>query len=179
MQFPPELLNQIGIVLEMVVAVVTALFVAFWIGLAIWTLRDIRARTRDFFAWLLAFLLVLATGPVGVLLYLLVRPKDTLAAVYDRQLEEEALLREITARRACPSCQTVTEPDWLICPRCRAELRHTCSTCSRPLELSWVACPYCTTPVTARKSPGNGHLPATIPAGPSTQALATEEATAG
>ena len=54
MQFPPELLNQIGIVLEMVVAALTALTVAFWIGLVVWTFRDIRSRTRDVFAWLLA-----------------------------------------------------------------------------------------------------------------------------
>jgi RNA polymerase subunit RPABC4/transcription elongation factor Spt4 len=156
MQFPPELLNQIGVVLELIVAGSTAMFVAFWIGFAIWTFRDIRSRTRDVFAWVLAVLLVLVLGPVGLLLYLLLRPKDTLAAVYDRQLEEEALLRDITARRACPKCQTVTEPDWLICPHCRTELRRTCAACDRPLELSWVACPYCTTPVSAAAPGGNG-----------------------
>ena len=58
-QIPAELLNSIGVVLETVVAVLTALLVAFWIGLAVWTFRDIRARTRDLFAWLLAVLLVL------------------------------------------------------------------------------------------------------------------------
>lgn len=146
-ELPIELLNQIGVVLEVIVAGVTALLVAFWIGLALWTLRDIRARTRDFFAWLLALLLVLATGPIGLLLYFLLRPRETLAQVYDRQLEEEALLRDIAARRACPSCQTVTEPDWLVCPRCGQELRRRCNNCSRPLELDWVACPYCAVPV--------------------------------
>lgn len=156
MQFPPELLNQIGVVLEVVVAVLTALTVAFWISLAIWTFRDIRARTRDIFAWLLATLLVLGLGPIGLLLYLLLRPKETLAEVYDRQLEEEALLRDITARRACPSCQAVTEPDWLVCPHCRTELRHTCASCGKPLELNWVICPYCATPVAQLKPSGNG-----------------------
>ena len=91
-----------------------------------------------------------------MLLYLLLRPKHTLAEVYDRQLEEEALLRDITARRACPKCQTVTEPDWLICPICGTELRRTSAGCGKPLELNWVACPYCTTPVAQAKSTGNG-----------------------
>ena len=45
MQFPPELLNQIGVILEMLVTGITALTVAFWIALVIWTLRDIRSRT--------------------------------------------------------------------------------------------------------------------------------------
>ena len=147
MQFPTELLNQIAVALEVSVACITALGVAFWIGLVIWTFRDIRARTRDVFAWLLATLLVLVTGPIGLLLYLLLRPRETLAQSYDRQLEEEALLRDITTRRACSSCQAVTEPDWLICPHCRTELRRTCEECGRPLELNWKVCPFCATPV--------------------------------
>ena len=165
MQFPPELLNQIGVILEMLVAGTTALSVAFWIALVIWTLRDIRGRTRDVFAWILAGLLVLILGPIGLLLYLLLRPKHTLAEVYDRQLEEEALLRDITARRACPKCQTVTEPDWLICPVCATELRRTCAACGKPLELNWVACPYCTTSVGQSKSSDSGrnNQPALFP----------------
>ncbi len=146
-QLPTELLNTIGVVLEIIVAAMTALLVAFWIGLVVWTFRDIRARTRDLFAWLLATVLVLALGPIGWLLYFLLRPRETMAQVYDRQLEEEALLRDITTRRACPKCQTVTEADWLLCPHCGTELRHKCADCGRPLELDWVACPFCTAPV--------------------------------
>jgi RNA polymerase subunit RPABC4/transcription elongation factor Spt4 len=142
-EIPTELFNQIGVVLETVVAILTGTLVAFWVGLAIWALRDIRARTRDIFAWVLATLLVLVTGPIGALLYMLLRPRETLAQVYDRQLEEEALLRDITSRRACPTCQTVTEPDWVVCPRCRTELRQRCSVCQKPLEMDWTACPYC------------------------------------
>ena len=165
MQFPPELLNQIGVILEIVVAVMTALTVAFWIALVIWTLRDIGTRTRDFFAWILAGLLVLILGPIGLLLYLLLRPKHTLAEVYDRQLEEEALLRDITARRACPKCQTVTEPDWLLCPICATELRRTCAFCGKPLELNWVICPYCASKAGQSKASGNGRTdqPALFP----------------
>lgn len=146
-QIPTDLLNQLGVVLEVIVAVLTATLVAFWVGLAIWAFRDIRARTADVFAWILATLLVAITGPIGWLLYLLIRPRETLAEVYDRQLEEEALLRDITARRACPTCQSVTEPDWLVCPHCRTELRRRCGECGQPLDLDWVVCPHCATPV--------------------------------
>jgi RNA polymerase subunit RPABC4/transcription elongation factor Spt4 len=148
-QLPTELLNTIGMILELFVAGTTALLVAFWIGLVVWTFRDIRSRTRDVFAWFLATVLVLILGPIGWLLYFLLRPRETLAQVYDRQLEEEVLLRDITVRRACRKCQTVTEADWLLCPRCGTELRHQCADCGRPLELDWIACPYCTAPVTA------------------------------
>jgi hypothetical protein len=99
-QLPTELLNTIGVILELFVAGMTALLVAFWIGLVVWTFRDIRSRTRDVFAWFLAAVLVLILGPIGWLLYFLLRPRETLAQVYDRQLEEEVLLRDITTRRA-------------------------------------------------------------------------------
>ena len=158
MQIPTGFVNELGTALSALVAVLTALMVAFWVGLAIWTFRDIRARTTDFFAWILATVLVLIAGPIGWLLYFLLRPRETIAEAYDRQLEEEALLRDITTRRACPSCQTVTEPDWLICPRCQTDLRHTCVNCSRPLELDWVACPYCTTPVSRNGAKGHTAL---------------------
>jgi RNA polymerase subunit RPABC4/transcription elongation factor Spt4 len=163
-QLPTELLNTIGVVLELIVAVMTALLVAFWIGLVVWSFRDIRSRTRDVFAWLLTTLLVLVLGPIGWLLYFLLRPRETLAQVYDRQLEEEVLLRDITARRACPKCQTVTEAEWLLCPHCGTELRHKCAECSRPLELDWIACPYCTAPVPGAKSSRRAKVPAVQPA---------------
>lgn len=166
---PAELLNKIGVVLEIVVAVLAALTVAFWIAMAIWTLRDIRTRTADVFAWVLATVLVAILGPIGLLLYVLLRPKETLAAVYDRQLEEEALLRDITTRQACPSCQAVTEPEWLICPHCRAELRHTCNACGKLLELNWSACPFCTTPVAGARSAGSGRVPQVKPIEPAAQ----------
>lgn len=142
----PELLNQLGVALELIVALVVGLTVAFWIAMVVWVFRDIRLRTRDFFAWILAALLTLGLGPIGVMLYLFLRPKETLAEVYDRQLEEEALLRDISARRACPQCQAVTEADWLVCPHCRTELRRVCTSCDKPLDLNWVVCPYCATP---------------------------------
>lgn len=153
-QLSSDLMNTIGVVLELLVAGLSAFLVAVWISLGLWTFRDIRARTRDVFAWLLAVVLVLATFGLGLPLYWLLRPRETLAEAYDRQLEEEALLRDITARRACPTCQTVTEPDWLVCPRCRTQLRRTCEHCQRPLELDWVACPYCAAPVGSNGTEG-------------------------
>jgi RNA polymerase subunit RPABC4/transcription elongation factor Spt4 len=176
MQFPTELLNQIAIALEVAVACLTALFVAFWIGLVVWTFRDIRARTRDVFAWLLATLLVLLTGPIGLLLYLLLRPRETLAQSYDRQLEEEALLRDITDRRACPSCQAVTEADWLVCPYCSTELRRSCEGCGKPLDLSWKVCPHCATPVVTAKTAEKKGREEALPA-PAVAAVASEPAT--
>ena len=176
-QLPTELLNTIGVILELFVAGMTALLVAFWIGLVVWTFRDIRSRTRDVFAWFLATVLVLILGPIGWLLYFLLRPRETLAQVYDRQLEEEVLLRDITTRRACRKCQAVTEADWLLCPRCGTELRHQCEDCGRPLELDWIACPYCTAPVA--NAPARRQVKAAPPQPVPQQVTYTSEVDAG
>lgn len=140
----PELANRIAVYVEIILTVLAALAVAFWLGLAVWTFRDIRARTRDPIAILLATALGLAFGPVGVLLYLLLRPKETLAEQYDRALEEEALLREIEELNLCPGCRRPTREDWQLCPYCHTPLRRPCPQCGRLVDLAWTICPYCT-----------------------------------
>ncbi len=145
----PELANRIAVYVEIVLTVLAAFAVAFWLGLAVWTFRDIRARTRDPIAILLATALSLAFGPVGVLLYLLLRPKETLAEQYDRALEEEALLREIEELNLCPGCRRPTKEDWQLCPYCHTHLRRPCPECGRLVDLAWTICPYCTADITA------------------------------
>jgi hypothetical protein len=140
---PEQLANLIGVGLEWLVAVTGGLIVAFWIGLVVWTWRDIRTRSADIFAALLAALLVAIFGPIGVLLYLLLRPKQTLAEQYDRALEEEALLREIEQAPSCPHCGRPVEVAWQFCPYCEHELRHPCPQCGKLLDPSWKRCPYC------------------------------------
>ncbi len=140
---PEQLANLVGVGLEWIVAVFGGLIVAFWVGIVVWTWRDIRARSADFFAALLAILLVALFNIVGVLLYLLLRPKHTLAEQYDRALEEEALLREIEQAKNCQKCGRSVEVAWQFCPYCETELRHPCSQCSHLLEPEWKRCPHC------------------------------------
>ena len=140
---PSEILNDIGVILQVIVALSGAFLLAFWLSMVVWTFRDIRSRSRDIFAALLAALMVLLFGPVGLLLYLLLRPKETLAEAYDRALEEEALLREIEERVVCPTCGQATQPDWMLCPHCHTQLKKPCAECGQLLELEWRLCPYC------------------------------------
>lgn len=140
---PEQLANLIGVGLEWIVAVGGGLIVAFWVGLVVWTWRDIRTRSADIFAALLAALLALIFGPIGVFLYLLLRPKQTLAEQYDRALEEEALLREIEDAPACHHCGRPVHADWQFCPFCERELRHPCRQCGQLLNPDWKRCPHC------------------------------------
>ena len=132
----------------------TALFGAFlaalWLGLVFWTYRDLARRSQDRLLRILAALVVLLLGPLGVILYLLLRPPTTLEEAYQHALEEEALLSEIEARSQCPGCGARTLAEWQVCPACATRLRRACPSCGHLLELGWRLCPFCAAPAAAR-----------------------------
>ena len=131
---------------------------ALWISLIIWTFRDARSRSRDIFAVLLATLMVVIFGPLGVILYFLLRPPVTLAELYERSLEEEALLQDLEERPRCSGCSRVVEPNWLVCPDCHTQLKRICPNCREKLNLRWNVCPNCGTGISQaglpRQQPG-------------------------
>lgn len=116
-------------------------------GIAIWTFRDIRARSRDILAQMLATLLVIVLPIIGFVVYLMLRPRETLADAYERSLEQEALLQAIEEPEVCPGCGQRVRSDYLHCPDCRTRLKRACPACARPLHLQWSLCPYCGTSV--------------------------------
>jgi RNA polymerase subunit RPABC4/transcription elongation factor Spt4 len=133
----------IELVIEVIIALFGAFFLAFWLSLIIWTFRDVRSRSRDIFAQLLATLMVIFFNVPGLVLYFMLRPQETLAATYERALEEEALLQDIEERYSCPGCKQKIRPDFQICPSCHTRLKRPCPSCERLLQLQWNVCPYC------------------------------------
>ena len=123
-----------------------AFLAALWLALIIWTFRDMRARSRDIFAQILAALLVAVLTLPGLLIYLILRPKETLAEAYERSLEEEALLQSIEDVEHCPGCGSRVHSDYLVCPSCNTKLKKACRSCGRAINLRWNVCPYCATP---------------------------------
>ncbi len=123
--------------------VIGAYLVAIYIGLVVWTFRDIRSRTRDVLGQILAVLLVAVFTLPGVLIYVLLRPKETLAEEYERSLAEEAVLQDLHERRTCPSCQRRIEESFVLCPYCEHRLRDTCVNCGELVDLDWIVCPHC------------------------------------
>jgi len=130
-------------IFALVATILIAYAVVLWLGTLVWVYRDIRERTRDSWSHAVSVLLVVVFNLPGLILYLVLRPRETLLEAYERRLETEALMGDMPERRACPSCQRPARPDYLVCPYCRTGLRQACAKCSKPLELTWVACPYC------------------------------------
>jgi hypothetical protein len=124
-------------------AVVAVYLAVLWLTLVFWTYRDIRQRTRDPIVQIVAVLVVLLFFLPGHWVYLILRPRLTLAELYERSLEEEALLQELEDQKACPTCKRRVHDEYLMCPSCRTRLKEPCRSCARPLSYAWVVCPYC------------------------------------
>lgn len=159
--------------LQFVGAIVAIYLAAIWVALVFWTYRDIRQRSRDPILQTVAVLLVLIFFLPGHWVYLIVRPRYTLTELYERSLEEEALLQELEDQKACPTCKRRVSDEFLLCPSCRTQLKEPCRQCSRPLSYAWVACPFCG----LEKPPREGYGPRPV-RGPAARMAAAQGAPA-
>ena len=123
--------------------------VLLWLCTAYWAFRDMQARTENPILPYFAAALIIFFTPLlflfAVVLYLIVRPRETLAEVYERSLAEESLLAEVEKNELCPVCRDRVDAEWLVCPNCRTRLHRVCPTCNRLAEPNWPLCAFCGT----------------------------------
>ena len=103
--------------------------IAIWFALVAWTFRDIEARSRSVFTQVFSTLLVVLFFVPGLLLYLILRPKETLDQAFQRALEEEYLLQDLDDLPLCPGCQRAVDPEFVLCPHCQTR-------CADPARLA-------------------------------------------
>lgn len=141
---------------QFLLAIGIAYVVALWFAVVAWTFRDIESRSRSVFTQVFSTLLVVLFFVPGLLLYLILRPKESLDQAFQRALEEEYLLQDLDELPLCPSCQRAVDPEFVLCPHCQTSLREPCPSCTRLIDLRWSVCPYCAAPVdrTAVDLPG-------------------------
>jgi ribosomal protein L32 len=129
-----------------ILVLVTGVFVtSVWLGMVLWTFRDIRSRTRDIVVQILATFMVAVLTLPGLIIYFLTRPQETLSEAYEHALEQEALLQAIEEPEVCPSCGAKVKDNFVFCPYCHTHLKKKCLACDTILALDWNICPYCGT----------------------------------
>lgn len=131
--------------LQVLLALGGAYLIATWFVLIVWTFRDIESRSKNVVTQVFSTLLAVFFWVPGVLLYMLLRPKETLDEAYQRSLEEEYLLQDLQELPLCPNCNHFIHDDWQICPHCNTQLRAPCDSCGQLVDLRWDICPYCGT----------------------------------
>src|SRR4051794_5525399 len=147
---------------QVVVQLAVLFAVALWLALVAWTFKDARRRIEDPWIVLVCVAAAAIFGPVGVLIYLILRPPEYLEDVRERELEIRAMERRLGADRVCPLCRNPAEAAFLSCPHCGTKLKDSCRRCKAPLDPSWRLCPYCETEVVALPpAPAPAAAPAT------------------
>ena len=139
---------------QIVVALIGAYLAVLWFVSIVWAFRDIESRSRSVVTQIFSTLLVVLFPFLGVPLYLVLRPKETLDAAFQKSLEEEYLLQDLEELPLCPSCQHYVAEDFVLCPHCHTQLRDNCANCDRLVDLRWTLCPYCSAPQS-----GHEHAP--------------------
>ncbi len=138
--------------------VIAAYVVLIWLASAFWAYRDMRLRTSSAVTPYVAALAIVLFTPVfflfGLLLYRIIRPKETIAEVNERVLAEEAMLAEVASHAQCANCERPVHEDWIICPSCRNRLRRVCPNCEHLIELDWTLCAWCGKDFERAESPG-------------------------
>ena len=137
--------------LRLIATLVVIYFLLLWVASIIWAYRDIRSRTTDMVAQAIGVAVVALMPLFGVALYLIVRPSETLAEAYERELEREAIRSELHALAPCPNCRRPVERDFVVCPYCRTVVREACVNCRKLLVPDWRHCPYCGTSRSVRE----------------------------
>jgi hypothetical protein len=129
--------------------------VLLYLALIYWTYVDARRRILD--PMLVGCAAAVSLFPfVGTLLYLVVRPPETLEDARERELDVETTRLRLHQLESslCPHCDYPIEADYVRCPSCLRKLKERCKKCSRPLDRAWTICPFCETEVPARATGG-------------------------
>ncbi len=75
-------------------------FFVIWIALIVWVIKDISIRTNNLFFQIISVLTILLLSPLGIFIYLLIRPRRTLYDKYYEEIEENLdIFNEIVEER--------------------------------------------------------------------------------
>lgn len=141
-----------NITFETVIKFMILYFFIIWIALIIWVSKDIVNRTSSILLQILSILIILVWTPLGIFIYLLIRPSKTLFEKYHNEVEWNLdIMEEIIWEKNkdywdalhCFSCESPILPSFNFCPTCKEELKTECSGCDKMVYRNWKLCPYC------------------------------------
>ena len=124
--------------------------IVFWLVVLYWVWLDSGERTsnkglRYLYIFLVAFLNI-----IGWIIYLIIRPSQTIEEIYWSDLERRYLKYETAELGDCPKCGTQLFPGFEYCPKCRYILKRKCPNCKVRIDKKSKYCPYCGVEVDSR-----------------------------
>jgi uncharacterized Zn finger protein (UPF0148 family) len=127
---------------NMLGAIVAVISIIFWLVVTSWIWVDSDERSTS--KWMRLFYVLIGLIPiVGWIIYLIVRPPETIDEIYWGDLERRYLKYEAKDLGDCPRCGTQLFPGFVYCPNCKKRLKRKCSKCEVYVELEYKYCPHC------------------------------------
>lgn len=115
----------------------------FWVVVVWWVWSDARERSSNVFFAIFSALLVLILNILGLVIYLIIRPKTTADEDYWSELERRYLKYETADLEDCPNCGLQLQPGFVFCPECKEEVKIKCPSCEVLIDKNWKNCAFC------------------------------------
>ena len=115
----------------------------FWVVVVSWVWLDSGERTSNVYKRIAYMLLVIVFNIIGWIIYLIIRPSETIEEIYWSDLERRYLKYETSELGDCPKCGYQLLPGFIFCPNCGFELKRKCSGCDVYVDRDYKYCPYC------------------------------------
>lgn len=137
---------------SLVINILQLVFVIFWIFVLGWVWVDAGERTTKTSSKVVSVVLVGVLNIVGLLIYLIIRPKQTLQDLYWIDLERRFLKYETAELGDCPNCKSSLQPGYNMCPKCGFSIKQQCTGCQVWIDRNYNYCPFCGMTVTVNTS---------------------------
>ena len=116
--------------------------IIFWVVVTSWIWIDSDERTTN--KWVRIFYIIIGMIPVfGWIIYLIVRPSETIDEIYWGDLERRYLKYEAKDLGDCPQCGTQLYPGYIFCPNCHKRIKVKCPKCGVYVDLDSKYCVHC------------------------------------
>lgn len=126
-----------------VIKLLIVLFIFFWVIVIGWAWNDASERSTNRVFRVLSVLLVALLNVPGLIIYLILRPKQTIAEIYWSDLERRYLKYETAELGDCHNCGFQLQPGFVNCPNCAAVIKVKCEGCGVYIDKDWKHCPFC------------------------------------
>lgn len=127
--------------------------VVFWFVVLYWVWLDSGDRTSNKIVRCSYVLLVMVLNIIGLIIYLIIRPNQTIEEIYWADLERRYLKYETAELGDCPRCGRQLFPGFTFCPNCRYKLKRKCKKCHVFVDKKNKFCPHCGQEMKKRRSP--------------------------
>ena len=117
--------------------------VVFWLVIIGWVWIDSSERTSKKGLKIGYILLVIFFNVFGLIIYLIIRPSETIEEIYWEDLERRYLKYETSELGDCPRCGSQLYPGYVFCTNCGYRLKVKCPQCGVLIDKDHVFCEYC------------------------------------